>query len=67
MRVTMIKSIRGEFVAYCENNEECDGEFPGGTESNFFKFIEQLKKAGWTIRKRDDEWCHFCPDCRADR
>lgn len=29
----------------------------------FSQKIQELKDDGWKIRKHDDLWCHYCPDC----
>ncbi len=44
---------------------ECDGcgqEVFGGTLS-FQEFIQDLKGQGWKMRKDEETWEHFCPDC----
>lgn len=28
--------------------------------------VSKAKEAGWKVRKLDDEWHHFCPDCGSD-
>lgn len=34
--------------------------------TDWHKFIEELKDAGWKITKDDDEWKHECEDCSSD-
>jgi hypothetical protein len=44
---------------------ECDG--CGATEYSgtlgFLEFVRDLKEQGWKVRKEEDEWVHYCPDC----
>lgn len=56
----MIHSLDGELVCECN---ECGEEIHGGT-MEFREFVDDLKRTGWKIRKEEDEWMHFCPDCR---
>ena len=56
----MIRKEDGEFVAMCE----CGEFFSGGTEEDFRRFVQQLKDAGWKVRKEEDEWLHICPECQ---
>lgn len=59
----MIRIVKGELVCECN---ECDEEFAGGTEDDFYRFIEDLKRHGWRIVKEYDEYMHYCPDCAED-
>jgi len=60
--VTMsIRRDKGELVAECD---ECGTEFPGGVQDDFRTFIQELKDAGWKIRKDGETWEHICPDCQ---
>jgi hypothetical protein len=28
------------------------------------EIITNIKNDDWVIRKKDDEWYHYCPDCK---
>lgn len=61
----MIRRERGELIAECDNcGESSDCYFRGGDD--WHEFIAELKEKGWRIRKDDDEWKHYCPDCVAE-
>jgi len=34
-----------------------------GDENEFMDVVAAIKELGWTIRRRDGEWEHLCPDC----
>lgn len=55
-------SDRTELICSCDS---CGSEEYGGT-MEFRKFIEYLKGQNWKIKKEDDVWVHYCPDCRGD-
>lgn len=57
----MIRKVRGEFVAECN---DCGDDYAGGTNDDFRDFVEELKSEDWTIRNEDGEWCHYCPSCK---
>jgi hypothetical protein len=56
----MIRKSKGEFMAECDG---CGHPEYGGTLDDFREFVEDLKEQDWKIRKVEDEWQHFCPDC----
>ncbi len=56
----MIRKEDGELVAECNI---CGDEFPGGVQNDFHAFVQELKDAGWKIKKDGDEWRHTCPEC----
>jgi len=57
----MIRTGRdGELECSCD---ECGVTAYGGT-LDFREFVATLKEEGWRIRKEDDEWCHYCCDCK---
>ncbi len=61
----MIRRDKGEIIFECD---ECGADFPGGT-AEFYEVLQDLKAAGWRIRKVEDEddgettWEHYCADC----
>lgn len=57
----MIRRDHGELACECN---ECGEEYYGGTLDDFREFVEELKSAGWLIRKDGDEWQHICDECR---
>lgn len=57
----MIRKDKGEYVCTCD---ECGDKNYGGT-LEFHDFVQQLKEDGWRIRKDEDEWQHFCPECES--
>ncbi len=57
----MIRKEKGELIAECS---ECGEDFPGGVQDDFRAFVEELKAAGWKIKKDGDEWLHICPECQ---
>ncbi len=58
----MIRREGGDLVAECD---EC-GETREAETDDFHDFVEELKDAGWRIRKEDGEWKHRCPDVACD-
>ncbi len=58
----MIRKVRGEFVAECN---DCGTEYAGGVEEDFRAFVEELKREGWRVsRDGDGEWIHRCFSCQ---
>lgn len=57
----MIYKDKGEFVCECN---DCGEKEYGGTVEGFRDFVDQLKAAGWKIRKDGAEWQHACPSCQ---
>ena len=33
---------------------------------DFSEAMSSIKANGWKITKEGDEWCHYCPECKAD-
>lgn len=51
----------GGALTFCCDN--C-GEVNDTGERDWNAALEEVKGEGWTIRKRGDDWQHFCPDCQ---
>ena len=51
-----------------EHAWECDGcgDTSYGGSLEFHEGWAELKSLGWTARKTDGEWEHFCPSCSRD-
>lgn len=50
----------GDIIFLCDG-ERCNEVHRTGT-GYFFDALEDVKKAGWKVRKIVGEWMHFCPD-----
>lgn len=45
--------------AYCDNCSHSEGEF-----GHTFRYtLSLIKRRGWKVIKRNDEYLHHCPDC----
>jgi len=34
------------------------------TDGDFWELLKQMKKSGWKSMKVDNEWRHYCPQCK---
>lgn len=42
--------------------DEC-GDAEQTDSQDFFEAWHEIKQIGWTARKVDNNWVHFCKDC----
>jgi len=56
----MIRKQDGEFVVECN---DCGTRLYGGVIEDFREFVADIKENGWSVRKVEDEWEHYCEDC----
>ena len=56
----MIHRDKGELVVECDT---CGTEDYGGCQDDFRAFVEQIKAAGWRIKKDGQTWTHLCDSC----
>ena len=49
---------------YGVNCDDC-GKYYHLSGRCFRDKIEEIKEAGWKIRKFLGLWCHYCPDCES--
>lgn len=52
-----------DFTASCDF---CDETFDT-EEDEFRSAIEAIKRAGWKVFKRGQEWFHKCTDCQSEQ
>lgn len=49
---------------YGVNCDDCGG-YHHLSGRFFSEKIQEIKDAGWKIRKFGEIWCHYCPDCES--
>lgn len=49
------------FAASCDYCSEQVETF----ERTFIGALEELKRQGWIVVRKDDRWMHACPNCHA--
>jgi hypothetical protein len=59
----MIRKVKGELCVECN---DCGEKNYGGSQDDFREFVQEIKRAGWLVRKVGDEWQHICPPCQGD-
>lgn len=58
----MIEKAYGKETLVCDDcGDTLNREFEPGA---FMEMIAYAKGQGWTVRKVDHEYDHFCPDCK---
>ena len=47
----------------CDYSEEFEDPYANNFMVSFASIAAEAKSSGWTIKREDGEWAHYCPNC----